>query len=92
MKKGICFLMTAVVCAMLFTACGNNGRQSDNTNGKDQPESSSPVQSFQAEDKAENQDHGETTETEEQAAIPLRSFRWRNTRVKTWTGHRRAAG
>lgn len=87
MKKGICFVMTAVVCAMLFTACGNNGRQSDSANGKDQPESSSPVQSSQAEDKAENQaedkaenqaedkaenqDHGETTETEEQAGKVL---------------------
>ncbi len=52
MKKGICFIMTAVLGAMLLTACGDSG-QSGNTNDRDRSESST-VQSSAPE--AENQD------------------------------------
>lgn len=45
MKKGICFMMTVVLCAMLLTACGNNSGQSGNTNTQDQSQSNSAVQS-----------------------------------------------
>lgn len=40
MKKGICFMMVAALCAMLLNACGNDCRQSDNVNAQEQSGSS----------------------------------------------------
>lgn len=61
MKKGICFMMAAALCAVLLTACGNDSRQSDNANAQDQSGSSNTVESS----RAENQDNGVITGTEE---------------------------
>lgn len=54
--------MAAALCTMLLTACGNNSKQSGNANAQDQSESSSTVQSSQA----ESQDNEVITGTEEQ--------------------------
>lgn len=67
MKKGICFMMAAALCAMLLTACGDNSRQSENANAQDQSENSSTVQSSQT----GNQDNGVITGTEEQPGMTL---------------------
>lgn len=56
MKKGICFMMAAALCAMVLTACGDNSRQSGNVNAQDQSESQSS--------QAGNQDNGTLTGTE----------------------------
>lgn len=60
MKKGISFILTAVLCAALLTACGDSSGQSDNANAQSQPESSSAEQSSQTEE----QDHEVTAEVE----------------------------
>lgn len=65
MKKGICFMMAAALCAMLLTACGNDSRQSDNANAQDQSGSNNTVESSQA----EHQDNGVITGTEELCRI-----------------------
>lgn len=62
MKKGICFMMTAVLCAMLLTACGNNSGQSDNAGAQNQSESNSTVQGSET----DNQDNEVISGTEVQ--------------------------
>lgn len=59
MKKWICFMMTAVLCAMLLTACGNSSRQQESVNVKEQEEGV-------VESEAEVQEDVEEIETEVQ--------------------------
>lgn len=63
MKKGICFMMAAVLCVMLLTACGNDSKQSGNANAQSQSESRSTVQGSEP----ENQDNEVITGTEAQS-------------------------
>lgn len=62
MKKGICFMMTAVLCAMLLTACGNSSGQSGSANTQEQSQSNSTVQNPEP----GNQDNGVETDAEVQ--------------------------
>lgn len=62
MKKGICFVMTATLCTMLLTACGDTSGSSDHVNVQNRSEESSIVQSSET----ENQDNEVITETEVQ--------------------------
>ena len=50
MKKGICILMTAALCAMLLTACGSSNEQAGNTTVQDEPEGSSTIESIEPEE------------------------------------------
>lgn len=53
-------MLAATLCAMILTACGNNGGQSSNNNAQNQSESSDMVQNSET----DNQDHEEITGTE----------------------------
>lgn len=64
MKKGISFMLTAVLCAALLTACGDSSGQSGDTNAQSQPGISSAEQGSQTED----QDNEVTAETEGEGA------------------------
>lgn len=44
MKKWICFMMTAILCAAAFTACGNNNRQQESVNVREQEAGNSEQQ------------------------------------------------
>lgn len=57
MKKGICFMMTVALCAMLLTACGNGSGQSGNASALNPTEGSSTADT---ESKIETQSDIET--------------------------------
>lgn len=53
MKKWICFMMTAVLCAMALTACGNSSRQQESVNVKEQKEAEAAEQTLETEEQEE---------------------------------------
>lgn len=63
MKKGICLMMTTILCAMLLTACGNSSGQSGSANTQEQSQSNSTVQNPEP----DNQDNGVETDAEVQS-------------------------
>ncbi len=63
MRKRICMMLAATLCAMVLTACGNNGGQSSNNNAQNQSGSGDVVQNSET----DNQDHEEITGTEIQS-------------------------